>query len=335
MTRFLVTGGMGFVGSHLCEGLLARGYEVCAIDLFAPPFARKLQGNDRFRLVVDSIMNREVLQRLVDDADVVCHLAAIASPEEYVVGPRRVMDITLLAALDLIGMMRGTGKKLFFTSTSEIYGKNLALPFKEDDDRVLGSTEVNRWCYSTSKSALEHYVKACHQAGELDYQIVRLFNVYGPRLTGRVVNRFVDAALTGNPLIVHGNGSQTRCFTWVGDATDAFIRLMEAEQAWNNTYNVGTDVETSILDLAKLTMRLMALPRERLRFVTHESAIGASYEDIGRRVPDPERIWRTIGWRAQTPLADGLKMMLDARRRELAAGEVLMPKVREEVTAET
>lgn len=313
MATYLVTGGMGFVGSHLCKGLLDAGHDVLALDLFEAPCAAGLKETGRFRMVVGSVLDRPLLQKLVDESDVVCHLAAVAEPDEYVTRPRHVMDISLLGALDLIRMVRGTGKKFFFTSTSEIYGRNPSVPFSEDDDRVLGSTDVRRWCYSTSKAAVEHYLKACTHEGELDHLIVRLFNVYGPRLKGRVVSRYVDAVVNNEPLVVHGTGKQTRCFTYVADAIDAFIRLMESPTAWNASYNVGTTVETSVAELARCVLNVARLPQDRLKFIPHATAMGTSYEDIDRRVPDVTRIKEAIGWSATTPLNEGIRLMLQDR----------------------
>ncbi len=310
MDTVLITGAMGFLGTHLTERLLKAGKTVWALDLFDPPHARHLQDYDRFHLVVDTIRNRTTLQKLVDRADTICHLAAVACPDQYVRNPRKVMDISLLAGLDLVEMVRLTDKFFFFTSTSEVYGKSPALPFAEDDDRVLGSTDVNRWCYSTSKSALEHYLKACHQEHQLDYAIVRLFNVYGPHLKGRVVSRYVEAAVENRPLIVHGDGNQTRCFTYVDDVVEAFLGILNNPKAHNQTFNIGNPVETSILDLARTVLREAGRPETDLEFVSHQSAVGDSYEDIPRRVPDISRIREVLGWEPSTDLRTGLQRMI-------------------------
>jgi len=316
MDRILITGGMGFLGSHLTERLLEMGKEVWALDLFEPPFAKRLRDYERFHMVVDTIMNRSTLAKLVDRADVVCHLAAIACPDQYISQTRKTMDIGLRAGFEVIDLVRLTGKFLFFTSTSEIYGRNPNVPWSEDADRVLGSTEVDRWCYSTSKAALEHYIRACHLDDQLDYLTVRVFNAYGPRLRGRVLDKFVNSAIQGEPMSIHGDGSQTRCFTYVDDLIDGFVRLLETPAAHNTVYNVGDQNETSILDLAK-TIAAVAGRVPELEFVTHAEAIGDSYEDIQRRVPDISKIERAVGWRPSTSLEVGLAQMIAYRTEEL------------------
>lgn len=316
MDRFLVTGGMGFLGSHLCERLLEQGKEVWALDLFEPPFAARLREWDRFHLVVDTILNRDTLRKLVDRCDAVCHLAAIACPDQYVHQTRKTMDIGLRAGLDVVEMVRLTGKFLFFTSTSEVYGRNPRVPWKEDDDRVLGGTEVDRWCYASSKAVLEHYIRACHLDGQLDYLTVRVFNAYGPRLRGRVLDRFVTDALEGRALRVHGDGSQTRSFTYVDDLIEAFLGLLADRATHNTVYNVGNPVETSIDELARSVSALVGRLPE-LHHVPHAEDMGESYEDIQRRVPDITRIRRAIGWRPTTSLESGLAQTIAYRAQEL------------------
>ncbi len=314
--RVLVTGGMGFLGTHLCERLLEQGKEVWALDLFEPPFARRLRDFDRFHLVVDTILNRGTLEKLVDKCDAVCHLAAIACPEQYVHQTRKTMDIGLRAGLDVVELVRLTGKFLFFTSTSEVYGRNPNVPWKEDDDRVLGSTEVDRWCYSSSKAVLEHYIRACHLDDQLDFVTVRVFNAYGPRLRERVLDRFVTAALQGRPMTIHGDGSQSRCFTYVDDLIDAFVRLIGTPSAHNTVYNVGNPTETTIAELAS-TIAAIAGSLPDVEYVPHVEAIGERYEDIQRRVPDVSRIERAIGWRPTTSLEVGLASTIAYRAEEL------------------
>ncbi len=321
MDRILITGGMGFLGSHLTERLLEMGKEVWALDLFEPPFAERLRDYDRFHMVVDTILNRPTLEKLVDRCDAVFHLAAIACPDQYVHQARKTMDIGLRAGLDVVDLVRLTGKFLFFTSTSEVYGRNPNVPWSEEADRVLGSTEVDRWCYSSSKAALEHYVRACHLDHQLEYLMVRVFNAYGPRLRGRVLDKFVTNALEGQPLTIHGDGQQTRSFTYVDDLIEGFIRLFETPAAHNTVYNVGNPTETSILELAQ-TISALAGRAPELEFVPHVEAIGASYEDIPRRVPDISRIRRAVGWEPSTGLEVGLAQTLSYRAEELGLAHV-------------
>lgn len=321
MDRVLITGGMGFLGSHLSERLLQMGKEVWALDLFEPPFAQRLREYEHFHLVVDTILNRPTLEKLVDRCDTVCHLAAIACPDQYVNQTRKTMDIGMRAGLEVIDLVRLTGKFLFFTSTSEIYGRNPKVPWSENDDRVLGSTEVDRWCYSTSKAALEHYIRACHLDGQLDYLTVRVFNAYGPRLRGRVLDKFVTNAVLGEPMVVHGDGTQTRSFTYVDDLIEGFVRLLEEPSAHNTVYNVGNPTETSILDLAK-TISAIAGRSPEIEFRPHAEDMGTSYEDIQRRVPDISKIERAVGWRPSTGLDVGLAQAIAYRAEELGLAHV-------------
>ncbi len=317
MERVLITGGMGFLGTHLCERLLGMGKEVWALDLFEPPHAKKLREYGKFHLVVDTIKNKKTVAKLIDRCDLICHLAAVACPDQYVNQTRKTMDIGLLSGLDIIEMVRMTDKKLFFTSTSEVYGRNPKVPWKEDDDRVLGSVDVSRWCYSTSKAVLEHYIRACHLEGQLEYLMVRVFNCYGPRLRGRVLDRFIDASLRGQPLQIHGDGQQTRCFTFVDDLVDGIVRLLSTPSAYNEVYNIGNPVETTVLELAQKIASISGGSESEFEFISHEKAIGKSYEDIPRRVPDISRIRRAIGWNPTTNLEDGLAATVAYRMQEL------------------
>ena len=317
MERVLITGGMGFLGTHLSQRLLEMGKEVWALDLFEPPFAKKLREYENFHLVVDTIKNKKTLAKLIDRCDLICHLAAVACPDQYVHQTRKTMDIGLLSGLDVIEMVRMTGKMLFFTSTSEIYGRNPKVPWKEDDDRVLGSTDITRWCYSTSKAVLEHYIRACHLEGQLDYLMIRVFNCYGPRLRGRVLDRFVDACLQGEPLTIHGDGKQTRCFTYVDDLVEGIVRLLNNPETHNQVYNIGNPEETTILDLAQRIAKVAGVSESHFELVPHSKAIGKSYEDIPRRVPDISRIRKAVGWQPTTSLDEGLASMIAYRMQEL------------------
>jgi len=314
MKKILVTGALGFVGYHLSLALLKKGYQVWGLDIVDPIRADALMSHENFHLVVESIVNKEVVQSLINRVDMVCHLAAVVDPGQCVTSPHNVINVTLTCAIDIVEMLRYSGKPVFFTSTSEIYGKNPKVPWKEDDDRVIGSTDINRWCYTTSKSAVEHLIKASHFHRELDYIIVRLFNIYGPRMKGRVVNRFVDSALFGDDIMVHGDGQQQRCYTYIDDCIDAFVKLIETPSAYNNTYNVGTTKEHTVLELAEVVKEI-SRSKSAIKFIQHKEVYGKSYEDIPRRVADVSRIEEAIQWKATTSLEKGLASMIDYQRR--------------------
>ncbi|MDJ0765541.1 MAG: GDP-mannose 4,6-dehydratase [Myxococcota bacterium] len=303
MDKFLVTGAMGFVGSHWCEHLLRKGKKVFGLDL--GPFYPELLEHPNFVFAQDTIKNYQLLKNLVDRVDCVCHFAGIAEPQQYIQFPRKVIDITAVVGLNLIEMCRCTGKLFLFTSTSEIYGKSDALPFKEDGDRVLGATTTKRWCYSSSKAVLEHYLDACARARELDHITVRLFNIYGPRLHGRVISTFIEDAMRGRDLVIHGNGEQTRCFTYVDDMVEAFDRLVSNRECYNSVFNVGNPIETSMKMLAS-TVQQVAASNSIIRNVNYDQAYGSSYEDIPRRVPDISKITRFTGWTPATSLERGI-----------------------------
>lgn len=318
---YLITGAMGFVGSHLAESLLRQGKTVWGIDFAEPQYQDTLLKHENFHFVRDTMKNDEMLAKLIDKVDVVCHLAAIANPHAYVKDPYKVIDVTMKMGLRVMELAELKDKLMFFTSTSEIYGKNPAVPWHEGADRVIGPTDINRWCYTTSKAAVEHALIAAHERGYLDYVIVRLFNVYGPRLRGRVVNSFIEKAVAGEPLVIHGDGKQTRCFTYVQDAVDAFNRLITDPGAHNQVYNVGNDHESTILELAE-AVAAAADKEVDIQFVPHSEAYGESYEDVPRRVPDITRLRETTGWTPTTSLADGVASTYDYEKN-LFAGHTL------------
>ena len=311
--KYLITGAAGFVGSHLTERLSSLGHSVIALDLgFSEEVKSIFQSLPNVQSVVGSVLDKELLFKLIQKSEYVIHLAAIASPEYYVNQPKRTIDLNLNASIAIIEMLRFTGKNFFYTSTSEIYGKNPAVPWSENDDRVLGSTDINRWCYSTSKAMIEHYLYACHQEQSLNFSGVRIFNCYGPRLKGRVVDSFLHAISTNTPIVIHGDGKQTRCFTYIDDLIDAIISLVTAKKASNKFYNIGSSVETTIDDLASIACDLVGLKKDEfVRYVPHSVAIGSSYEDIPRRVPNTELAEFELGWKPRVTLQQGMKLMYD------------------------
>jgi len=311
--KFLITGAAGFVGSHLTKFLLKGGFEVIALDLSFPrSLTDELTWQENLTIVTGSVLDESLLQKLISACDYVIHLAAIASPEYYVKDPKRTIDLNLNASISIIEQLRFTGKHMFYTSTSEVFGKNPNIPWDEKADRVLGSTDINRWCYSTSKAMIEHYMHACFQEGSLKFSGVRIFNCYGPRLNGRVVDGFVTAAAMRKPLIVHGDGNQTRCFTYIDDLISAIYTLLSMPEPANKFYNVGSSVETTINELAATVCEVAGLETNKsVIYKPHSEAIGSSYEDIPRRVPNYSAAKRELGWTPVVSLRDGISRMYD------------------------
>lgn len=283
------------------------------LDLASDLKVRHQLANPKFRYVRDSILNREILEGLVGWCDVVYHLAAVVGVEHYVGDPYQVLNVNVNGTQAVLQAAFKAHKKVVFSSTSEVYGKSSEVPFKEDGDRVLGSTRIDRWCYSTSKAVGEHFCFAFHKLG-LPVVVVRYFNVYGPRLdqmdVGRVVTIFLGQVLRGEPVTVIGDGEQTRSFTYVEDAIHATVAAGLKEGAVGEIVNIGSDEEVSIKELA-LTMIRLAGSRSSLTFVPQESVYGKSYEDIPRRVPDTRRMREILGVVPQIKLEEGLKRTID------------------------
>lgn len=317
--NILVTGGGGFVGSYICDIHVARGDSVVAVDLSDGEKVEHLMDHPGFRYVQGSIGEDQLMDREIRYCDMVYHLAAIADPRLYVADPLRTMQMDLVAGLRVVETIARHSKKIIFTSTSEVYGRNPNVPWSEDADRVLGPTSINRWCYATSKAAVEHFILAHHQRNRLEFVIYRLFNIYGPRLdalgAGRVIPIFLESFFSGRPVLVHGDGSQTRTFCYIEDTAQGIVAGALAESARNSIMNIGTDRENTILELAQMMKRIGGFKSE-IELVTYESAFGKSYEDIPRRVPDLTRIRTLVGWQARTSLEEGLAATIEYYRSQ-------------------
>ena len=257
--RVLITGGAGFLGSHLSDAFIARGDEVFVLDTGAIAKVRHLLDNPRFHYVHDSVFNLELIDSLVSKADLIYHLAAVVGVEHYVGDPYETLNVNVNGTQNLLKAAYKHGRRLVFSSTSEVYGRNPKVPWKEDDDRVLGATTIDRWCYSTSKAVGEHFCFAYHKLG-LPVTVVRYFNIYGPRLdrvdVGRLFTIFMGQLLRGADLTVIGDGKQTRCFTYVTDAVAATVAAGINPAADGQAINIGTDVETTVLEFANLMIEL-------------------------------------------------------------------------------
>lgn len=308
--RILVTGGAGFIGSHLVDKLVGGGHDVRVLDDFSSGNAdnlKRYQGKKNFQIIKGTITSSEDVKKAVKDVELVYHLAAVVGVKHYVKDPMNVIKVNIKGTENLLEAASGV-KKFLFTSTSEVYGRNTQLPLKEDTDRVLGATWIDRWCYSTAKAVDEHLCFAYHRQRGLPVAIVRYFNVYGPRADtsdySGVIPIFIRRILENKPPEVHGDGKQTRCFTYVDDIVDGTI--LAAENVNGEVFNLGTDKETSIMQLAQLLLRIMG-SRLNPVLVPYEKFYGKYYEDIQRRVPDYSKAKKQLGWEPKTTLEDGLR----------------------------
>jgi UDP-glucose 4-epimerase len=324
MPRTLITGGAGFIGSHLAETLLSRGHHVTIIDDLSTGSLTNVQhliGHDRFRFAIETIGNEMVLDRLVSECDVIFHLAAAVGVQLIIQNPVHTIETNVMGTEAVLKAALRYRAKVLVASTSEVYGKSERVPYGEDHDVVLGPTARNRWAYAASKMVDEFLALAYHREHGLPVAIFRLFNTVGPRQTGQygmVVPRFVQQALAGQPLTVYGDGSQTRCFCNVLDAVQAIAGLAEAPQAVGRVFNVGSTEEVSILDLAQRTLALAHgnenAGRDQITLVPYAEAYTEGFEDMLRRVPDISKIREAIGWQPTIPLDATLQQVIEHYR---------------------
>lgn len=311
--RALITGGAGFIGSHLAEALLDQGTSVTAIDDLSTGCMEniaRLKGRPGFSYVIDSIHNRTLMAELIDDADVVFHLAAAVGVRLIIESPVQTIETNVKGTELVLEIAAKKRKRVIVASTSEVYGKANVIPFAEDHDLVLGPTTKSRWSYACSKAIDEFLALAYFREKRVPVVIVRFFNTVGPRQTGRygmVIPNFVRQALAGEPITVFGDGKQSRCFTWVGDAVRALIALSDHGGATGEVFNVGSEDEITIADLATLVKEKTASPSP-IVFIPYERAYEEGFEDMPRRVPDLGKIRRLIGYRPTV----GLSAILDA-----------------------
>ena len=314
--NYLITGGAGFIGSHLAEELLRRGSTVSIIDDLSTGSIvniEHLKPNPRFRYVLDTMMNRAVLMELVDAADVIVHLAAAVGVRLIVESPVRTIETNIKCTELVLELANKKKKKVIIASSSEVYGKATKVPFCEDDDLVMGATNKGRWSYACSKMIDEFLALAYWKEKRVPTVVVRLFNTVGPRQTGQygmVVPRFIAQARAGEPITVYGDGSQRRCFTWVGDVVQALIELSDHPEAVGEVFNLGNTEEITILELAERAKAVTG-SRSKIVFVPYERAYAAGFEDMPRRVPSIEKVSRLIGFRPSLGLDGILKLVND------------------------
>jgi len=305
--RVLVTGGAGFIGSHLADALLQRGHHVTIIDDLSTGrmenFAH-VRALPNFKFAIESIMNEAVMDRLVSECDVIFHLASAVGVELIVSRPVEVIERCVLGTEVVLKIANRYKKRLLITSTSEVYGKNSKVPFSEDDDRTLGPTTKSRWSYACSKAIDEYLALAYHKERQLPVVLVRLFNTVGPRQSGQygmVLPRFVRQAITNQPLTVFGSGQQQRCFCYVGDVVEALIKLMQHPKAVGQIFNIGSTEEITIEDLAKRVIAITG-SQSTIKKIPYEEAYEEGFEDMVRRVPDLRKIRALIGYEPKVVL---------------------------------
>jgi UDP-glucose 4-epimerase len=314
--RYLITGGAGFIGSHLGEELLKRGHEVYALDDLSTGTINNiehLKKHPKYHYTVDSLTNTHLAAELVDACDVIYHLAAAVGVKLIVESPVRTIETNIRGTEIVLALANKKKKPVFVASTSEVYGKSAELPFREDGDLVMGATSKGRWSYACSKAIDEFLAIAYWKERRQPTVVARLFNTVGPRQTGQygmVVPSFVKQALSGKPITVYGDGTQTRCFTHVSDVVRALIGLLETEKAYGEVFNLGNDHEITIRDLAK-NVREMTGSSSEIVCIPYDQAYEAGFEDMARRVPSIEKVNALIGWRPTLGLPEILRDVID------------------------
>lgn len=324
--KALITGGAGFIGSHLAEELLDKGYDVTVLDNLSTGRMENiihLEKNPHFHLVIGDILNASLVDKLVERTDWLFHLAAAVGVELIVKDPIGVLTTNIKGSETVIETAYRYHRKILIASTSEIYGKNSKGPLKEDDDRILGPTTKSRWSYSTSKAVDEILAYTYWKEKKLPSIVVRLFNTVGPRQRGHygmVIPRFVEQAVAGKDITVYGDGQQTRCFIYVKDITKAMIKLMETPAAVGEVFNLGGPGEISINDLAEKIID-MTKSKSQIVHIPYDQAYEEGFEDMQRRVPDTQKASRFIGFRPTVNLEGILQMVIEEFRQKLSSKE--------------
>lgn len=313
--RILVTGGAGFIGSNLVDILMEQGHEVTVLDNLSVGKVANIGHHlesERFHFVNDSILNVNTLERVIRQTDLIYHLAAVVGVKYVIEDPLKAIVTNIRGTENVLELAFKYWVRTVIASSSEVYGKSAQVPLREDDDRLLGPTSVGRWSYSDAKAIDEYLALAYAQQG-LPVTALRYFNVYGPRLDpqgyGSVIAMFITQALRGDPLTVYDDGEQTRCFTYVANAVEGTIRAATVQEAVGQVFNIGSNHEVSVGELARLIRQLTGSSSE-ITHVPYTSAFGPYFEDTRRRVPGVSRAREVLGFEAQTPFEEGLRQTL-------------------------
>jgi len=321
--RALVTGGAGFIGSHLAEKILEQGTDVVVVDNLSTGSLeniKTLRPNSGFEFIEGDIRDQALMDAQAERCEWIFHLAAAVGVQLIADKPVHTIETNIGGTQIVLEAANKFKRRTFLASSSEVYGKSEAVPFSEDDDLVMGSTSLSRWAYACSKAVDEFLGQAFYRQYDLPVVIARFFNTIGPRQTGRygmVVPRFVERALKGHPLEIYGTGQQTRCFCYVRDLVEAVIGLMASEKTPGKVFNIGSHEEVTIETLADKVIAATNSSGKK-KFLSYEAAYGGPIEDMMRRKPNTQRIKKTIGWQPKTSLAETLEIIIEASRREQA-----------------
>jgi UDP-glucose 4-epimerase len=322
--KILITGGAGFVGSHLADKLIKDGHEITVIDdLSTGRYSNiaHLEDTTNFRLIIDTVLNEKLMEELIRETDRVFHMASAVGVKLIMERPVRTIETIFRGTDVVLGFCSRYRKRVLIPSTSEVYGKGASVPFKEDDDLLTGATDKHRWAYACAKTLDEFLALAHWKETRLPVVVVRLFNTVGPRQTGQygmVVPRFVQAALKDEPIQVHGDGTQSRCFGHVLDVVEGLSKLLDSKQCFGQVINLGNSEEVSIKQLADRAIELTGSGSE-IQFIPYEEAYGEGFEDMRRRVPSLEKAKRLIGYQPTHSLTDIINDVAAEYRKELAA----------------
>lgn len=322
--KILITGGAGFVGSHLTDKFISQGHEVTVIDnLSTGRYANveHLEGNPKFRLIIDTVLNAPLMEELIRETDRVFHMASAVGVRLIMEQPVKTIETIFHGTDVVLKYCSRYRKRVLIPSTSEVYGKGVSIPFKEEDDLLTGATDKHRWAYACAKTLDEFLALAHWKETRLPVVVVRLFNTVGPRQTGQygmVVPRFIHAAMKNEPITVFGDGTQQRCFGHVLDIVEGLSKLLETPSCFGEVINLGNHEEVSILGLAEKAIEITGSKSE-IRYVTYEEAYGDGFEDMQRRVPGLEKAGRLIGYQPTRTLSDIINDVAAEFRKESAA----------------
>ncbi|MBL8124747.1 MAG: NAD-dependent epimerase/dehydratase family protein [Pyrinomonadaceae bacterium] len=322
--KILITGGAGFVGSHLADKLINQGHEITVIDDLSTgrySNVEHLEGTPNFRLIIDTVLNQDLMEELIRESDRVFHMASAVGVRLIMEQPVKTIETIFHGTDVVLKYCSRYRKRVLIPSTSEVYGKGASIPFREEDDLLTGATDKHRWAYACAKTLDEFLALAHWKETRLPVVVVRLFNTVGPRQTGQygmVVPRFIHSAMKNEPITVFGDGTQQRCFGHVLDVVEGLSKLLESPQCFGQVINLGNDEEVSILGLAEKAIELSGSKSE-IRFIPYEEAYGDGFEDMRRRVPGLDKAKKLIGYQPTRSLTDIINDVANEFRKESAA----------------